>query len=55
MLNYSDPEYWDERYAKAGKDVTFDWLENYASLQGALEPYLVSREMKILVLGCGNA
>lgn len=55
MPNYGDPKYWDERYARSGIDGTFDWLESYASLKGVLDQFLLSKDMRILVLGCGNA
>ena len=42
MPNYGDPQYWDDRYENAGKGASFDWLENYSTLQGVLAPYLVS-------------
>jgi hypothetical protein len=53
MPNYGDPSYWDKRYQKQdGK--TFDWLEDYQSLKPLLEKY-ITREQKILMLGCGNS
>ena len=33
----------------------FDWLKNYASLKKYLAEYLTHKDMKILVIGCGNA
>ena len=55
MPNYGEAKYWDDRYTKAGKEASFDWLENFETLKSTLEPYLVSPDMKILILGCGNA
>lgn len=55
MPNYGEKEYWDKRYSDAGKVATFDWLENYYSLKGLLSEYLTGTDMRILILGCGNA
>ena len=55
MPNYGDPEYWDKRYRDAGDLASFDWLESYASLHSLLQEFLTSKDMRILVLGCGNA
>ena len=55
MPNYGQAKYWDDRYTKAGKEASFDWLENYYSLKDNLSPFLTSPDIKILVLGCGNA
>ena len=55
MPNYGDHKYWDDRYAKAGRDAVFDWLESYATLRRLLEQFMPSQDIKILILGCGNA
>ena len=55
MPNYGCPVYWDKRYTKTGIDGTFDWLETYESLKGLLAEFMPHKDMKILVLGCGNA
>ena len=55
MPNYGEAKYWDDRYTTAGKDSSFDWLENYITLKGLLHEFMVSPDIKILVLGCGNA
>ena len=55
MPNYGDKKYWDDRYTDAGKNAAFDWLESYASLSNLLGQFMPSKEIKILVLGCGNA
>lgn len=55
MPNYGDKDYWDKRYSEAGGDASFDWLETYASLSDLMKQFLVSKEMRILVVGCGNA
>ena len=55
MPNYGDKKYWDDRYRKSGQDATFDWLESFATLKDILDQFLKSPDMRILVLGCGNA
>ena len=55
MPNYGCPKYWDDRYNKAGQEGAFDWLESYQSLKGILQEFLTHKDMKILILGCGNA
>ena len=55
MPNYGNREYWNERYDKSGPEGSFDWLENYYSLKGILDEFLTHKDMKILILGCGNA
>ena len=52
---FGAPEYWDYRYAKEEDDAIFDWLESYASLKLSLGEFLTHKDMKILVVGCGNA
>lgn len=53
MLNYGSKKYWDERYLKQF-DKSFDWLEDFYSLQPLLEKY-ISKQDRILMLGCGNS
>ena len=55
MPNYGCPKYWDDRYTNSGEDAAFDWLESYASLGGVLKEFMPTKDIKILVLGCGNA
>ena len=55
MSQFGDPGYWESRYEKAGTFSSYDWLSSYGSLRSAIDPYLVSSEVKILILGCGNA
>ena len=55
MPNYGDPIYWDDRYKNAGKNATFDWLESYASLKTLLKEFMTDLNIRILILGCGNA
>ena len=53
MPNYGDPKYWEERY-KNSKD-SFDWLEDYESLKPIILNLNLSKDSKILNLGCGNS
>ena len=55
MPNYGCPAYWDKRYEAAGSQGSFDWLESYASLRSLLNEFMANKDMRILVLGCGNA
>jgi cell division GTPase FtsZ len=55
MPAYGDPKYWDETYKNSRGDALYDWLESYETLQGVLSLYLKNQNMRILVLGCGNA
>ena len=45
----------ETRDNKAGEDGSFDWLENFSSLKGILQEFLTHKDMRILILGCGNA
>jgi ubiquinone/menaquinone biosynthesis C-methylase UbiE len=53
MQNYGEKDYWDSRYLKQ-KNQTFDWLEDFSSLKNLIEKY-ISKDSKILMLGCGNS
>lgn len=53
MPHYGDPNYWDDRYEKQ-KGKTFDWLENWETLQPLIEK-LIDKSAKVLILGSGNA
>ena len=55
MPNYGDPSYWDDRYEKSGRDGAFDWLESYENLKELLQQFMPTKQVKILILGCGNA
>ena len=54
-MSYGDSKYWDERYTLHGPNESFDWLESYFTLKDILRDYITSKEIKILVVGCGNA
>lgn len=53
MPQYGEPDYWDKRYSQQ-KDKSFDWLENWDALKPLIEK-LITKDAKILMLGCGNA
>ena len=55
MIGFGDPNYWDKRYQEEGQEGSFDWLLSYASLKPNLQQFLTNKDMKILVVGCGNA
>ena len=48
------PEYWNSRYA-AEPAGTFDWFRDPSSLSPFLHRHLLSKESRILHLGCGNS
>lgn len=55
MPDYGDINYWNLRYSQASGE-TFDWLEDYTSLQPYLRSLLHTMlEPRILNLGCGNS
>ena len=53
MPNYGDPKYWEDRYKNS--KGSFDWLEDYQSLKPTILKLNLSKEAKILNLGCGNS
>ena len=55
IMSYGDAKYWDERYTLQGPMESFDWLESYYTLKDILQNYMISKKIKILVVGCGNA
>lgn len=54
MPNYGDPKYWEDRYNEQSC-TTFDWLEDYETLKPIIMDLKLSKEAKILNLGCGNS
>ena len=55
MPNYGDPKYWEDRY-KSQSGTTFDWLEDYETLNPILAEFKLDKEFaKVINLGCGNA
>ena len=54
MPNYGDKSYWIERYDEQN-GTTFDWLEDYESVKPILKNLEISKECRILNVGCGNS
>jgi len=60
-LAFAQPQYWDSRYtqegAEAEKDWYFSWNDSGAQggLRGLLDRTGVTREARILHVGCGNS
>jgi ubiquinone/menaquinone biosynthesis C-methylase UbiE len=56
MPNYSDLIYWDNRYQEQ-KELSFEWLEDYDSLEKILQTFKSEStpEPFTLVVGCGNS
>lgn len=54
MPNYGDKKYWEERYEEQ-KGTTFDWLEDYESIKPIIEKFGITKESRILSVGCGNS
>ena len=55
MANYGSKKYWNERYMASGEETSFEWLESFQTLRDILAVFLSHKDIKILVLGCGNA
>jgi hypothetical protein len=61
MPNYSDINYWENRYSH--QNFTFDWLEDYNSLKPKIVDLLKSNSefefnpsnLNTLIIGCGNS
>ena len=51
MPNYSDPKYWEERYASGGN---FDWYMQWPAFRHHVVG-LISEKSKILIIGNGNS
>ena len=54
MSNYATKGYWDRAYNVGVYKETFDWLEDWSSLKGIIEPR-IGKQDKILNIGCGNS
>lgn len=54
MPNYGDKTYWEERYEEQS-GTTFDWLEDYESIKPIIEELGITKESRILNVGCGNS
>jgi SAM-dependent methyltransferase len=48
---YGSREYWEDRFSK---ESDYEWLLSYERLASQLSKYL-SRDSRILIVGCGNA
>lgn len=49
-------EYWNSRYA--AKQESFDWFKSYADIAPFFQKHIDwnhARELKVLMLGCGNS
>ena len=57
MPNYGNRNFWDERYAAKGDGPTFDWYQDWSTLESVLSPYLGADPLnfEILIPGCGNS
>lgn len=54
-LDYGSLEYWENRYDKQGRNVTFDWYFDLKSIWSTFQHYLPQNDPLILDLGCGNS
>lgn len=50
---YSDREYWNERYAKSS-GTCFDWYQRYETLKLVINP-LIPKDVPVLQVGVGNS
>lgn len=61
MPEYSEREYWEQRYRAAGAAdggaAPFDWYMDYAALKPALTALVPSlrASSRVLVVGCGTS
>ncbi|KAJ2330860.1 hypothetical protein GGI00_003513, partial [Coemansia sp. RSA 2681] len=51
---YGTKEYWQQRYRQE-EAVTFDWFKTYKDLEPLLSKHIDSKDVRILMLGCGNS
>lgn len=52
---YQTKQYWDQRYKSDEGREPFDWFKSYADVKDVLGAYIPSRNLRILMLGCGNS
>lgn len=52
--NYSDKEYWKNRYQNLTNE-TFDWYEDYDTIKPSIDELKLSKRSKILNIGIGNS
>jgi SAM-dependent methyltransferase len=50
--DFGRQEYWESRFAT---EEEYDWLLTFAQVKSHLVPYLPSKTLKILIVGCGNS
>ncbi|DBA71492.1 TPA: hypothetical protein ACH3X2_011283 [Trebouxia sp. C0005] len=50
---YSDREYWNERYAKSNGSC-FDWYQRYDTLKLVINP-VIPKDVPVLQVGVGNS
>ncbi|CUA70651.1 hypothetical protein RSOLAG22IIIB_04245 [Rhizoctonia solani] len=53
--SYEGKDYWDERYQSEEGRQPFDWFKSYKDIKEVLEVYIPRRNVRILMLGCGNS
>ncbi|KAJ1306670.1 hypothetical protein OPQ81_007665 [Rhizoctonia solani] len=53
--SYEGKTYWDERYQSEEGRQSFDWFKSYKDIKDILENYIPGRDVRILMLGCGNS
>ncbi|KEP53130.1 S-adenosyl-L-methionine-dependent methyltransferase [Rhizoctonia solani 123E] len=53
--SYEGKDYWDERYQSEGGREPFDWFKTYKDIKEILEVYIPRKNVRILMLGCGNS
>ncbi|KAJ1884899.1 hypothetical protein GGI01_002831 [Coemansia sp. RSA 376] len=51
---YGTKEYWQQRYMQE-EAATFDWFKTYRDLEPLLSKHIGSKDVRILMLGCGNS
>jgi hypothetical protein len=45
----------NERYREEGDNSTFDWFRDYSQIKSLLADLIPDKDLKILMLGCGNS
>ncbi|CAE6466761.1 unnamed protein product [Rhizoctonia solani] len=53
--SYEGKDYWDERYQSEEGRQPFDWFKSYKDIKEILEVYIPRKNVRILMLGCGNS
>ncbi|CAG8442169.1 10345_t:CDS:10 [Acaulospora morrowiae] len=55
VTSYKTKEYWEKRYSEESPATTFDWFKTFQDLKLLFDKHLPNKEIKILMLGCGNS